>query len=145
MAGEIEKLQERFRNILQVLDCENKSAGDDVISSEGPHIELIDFDEVIGVIREAVSLADNFKASHDQTEVVHNWLVSRIKAFRKAEACLKGEISKKQPDLAGKSPVELMHEYEDAAASLRQVSYRNNRLSDGRYKNDFKEHEKYKS
>lgn len=137
MVNEIEKMQAQFERFSQILSCENENIM--------PPIEVIDFDLLLETIQGATVLLGQVMQHIDQMDSVCEWFISRIKGYSRAEAAILKKSIELPKDMDRKGPIELLHQYEAAAARMRRLCNSGGKKGGSSLRADMKEYDIYKS
>ena len=117
------KYAEPTREITAILDSLEKDTAFPA-EKETPRIELIDFDRVVQLLRDARDLME--AETHAEAELTHlkMWMSNKIKGWRRAHALLKNKIHGADPDpgFEVQSAGELIREFDEAGKALRAAS-----------------------
>jgi len=137
MVSEIEKLQEQFEGFKEILGCRSEEIT--------PHIELIDFGLLLQTFQETLVCLQQAKADYDQMDKVRGWFITRIKGYCRAEAAILRQPLQLPQNLEDRKPIELLHQFEEAAARLRKSGNSGGQMGSNHLKADMKEYQGYKS
>lgn len=125
MENKLQELDRALCEFIAILDNDfRKDSAKDGATPDYPHMELIDFDRLRGMLDETTAALRDALQRERQAEVVRKWLISRITAMRRGRKAIllqhhAGDVSTPMPEA---TLPELLRLFEDESAGLRRLS-----------------------